>query len=137
MPMRQRSCLICNKRFFLNSPSQKLCSKRCKAERHRQHNRKWRLASTKRYDLHKKVTQPTQQEVVVDTGDLIRMRAYLKRVDRDFKLAIKEGRFEDASYSPTTIPIRSTCQKTLYELREEFQRTEIHKTVRPLQGTRS
>ncbi len=112
MPTRQRGCLVCNKRFFLSSPSQRMCSKRCKTER----QRIAKQASRKRSKT------PSQLELVYDTGELRRMRKSLIECDQKFKQAIKEGRFEDASYSQTEIPIGGTITKTLHELRQQLPR---------------
>ena len=108
MPIRQRSCLVCNKRFFLNSPSQRLCSKRCKTERQRIAKQESRTRG--------KI--PSQQNLIHDTRELRLMRKYLIECDTNFKRAIKEGRYEDAPYAQTAIPIGRTRQKTLHELRK-------------------
>ena len=116
MSTRQRSCLVCNKRFFWDSPSQRMCSKRCRTERQR----------IAKQDSRKRGKTPTKQELIHDTSELLLMRKTLIECDQKFKRAIKEGRYEDAIYPQTAIPIGRTRQKTLYELRQEVQGSKIH-----------
>jgi len=94
MPTRQRRCRQCRKLFFLNSPTQWMCSKRCSSEKHKKCN-----------------TLP-------DSIDQYILRAIYKDSDDAFKRAIKEGRFEDAAFHQKPIPIRKARRKSLHVLRE-------------------